>query len=74
MNTRRLRAEIVANFETQKAFGKSIGWDQNKVSKMLTGKYVPDVDEAAVIAVKLQLRESTYREIFLHEISPNGYV
>lgn len=72
MNTNRLRGEIVAEFKTQTAFAKAIKWHENKVSKMITGKYIPTVDEAAEISELLHLTISTYKEIFLDLKSPNG--
>lgn len=65
MNVNRLRGEISAVHRTQKAFAESIKWHKNKVSKMMTGKYIPTVDEAVDISDSLQLTRSKYEEIFL---------
>lgn len=72
MNINVLRGINSERLRTQQALGEAIGWHRNKVSKLFTGKYIPNVDEAAEIADKLKLTEAEYREIFLHKASPNG--
>ena len=72
LNTCRLRGEIAAIFKTQTAFADAIGWHKNKVTKMLTGKYKPDIDEVAEMAVLLHLDEPKFCDIFLPKESPNG--
>lgn len=39
---------------------------------MITGKYVPTIDEAAEISELLHLTINKYEEIFLDSKSPNG--
>lgn len=65
MNIDKLRGEIATVYKTQIAFANAIRWHVNKVSKMMTGKYIPTVDEAAHIADKLNLNLEKYSEIFL---------
>lgn len=65
MNIRRLKAEIVAEYNTQASFAKAIGWNENKVSKIIQGRYKPDTDEVAKIADVLHLDECRYCAIFL---------
>ena len=72
MDLCRLRGEIVAGYRTQSAFADAIGWHKNKVTKMLTGKYMPDTDELAEMAYLLNLEEKKFCDIFLHSKSPNG--
>lgn len=72
MNTRRLKAEIIAEYGTQAAFAHAIGWHTNKVSKIIREKYKPDTDEVAKISDVLHLDERRYCEIFLPRISPFG--
>ena len=72
MNACRLRGEIAAAYKTQARFAKAVNWHVNKASKMITGKYVPTVDEAAEISEALNLSRERYEEIFLTAISPNG--
>lgn len=72
MDIRRLKAEIVAEYDTQAAFAKAIGWHENKVSKIIRGHYKPDTDEVAKMVEVLHLDESRYCSIFLPQKSPNG--
>ena len=72
MNLHRLRGEIVANYGTQKRFSEAMGWHQNKVTAMLTGKYIPDVNEANEMAERLRLPENVFCDIFLAKKSPYG--
>lgn len=72
MNIAKLRAEIVYRYKTQTAFASAIGWTENKLSKMMTGKYKPDTDEVAKIVEALRLDERQYCDIFLPSLSPIG--
>lgn len=72
MNVNKLRGEIVAQYRTQRAFAEQIGWHQNKMSKLMTGKYKPDTDDIAAIMQALQLSEHSFCDIFMPEKSPNG--
>lgn len=72
MNICRLRGEIVTIFKTQSAFANAIGWHKNKVTNMLSGKYKPDTDEVAKMALLLNLDEPKFCDIFLSQKSPNG--
>lgn len=72
MNIDALRGITAKKLRTQRALSTALGWTENKVSKMFTGKYVPDVNEAADMAVKLNLTKEEYQEIFLPKASPNG--
>lgn len=72
MNLNRLKGEIIAVFGTQNAFCTAIGWHKSKVSRLITGKYIPNVDEAAQISLLLSLPSEKYYEIFLPQKSPNG--
>lgn len=72
MNLDKLRGKIVEKFGSQKSFSMAIGWHENKVSAVLTGKYILDVDEAAEVAERLSLTSREYLDIFLIKKSPNG--
>ena len=72
LNSDRLRSEIAAKYRTQGEFAHALRWHKNKLSKMMTGKYKPDTDEAARIADVLGLDEQRYCDIFLPQKSPNG--
>lgn len=72
MNTRLLKSSIVEIFGTQKAFASAIGWHQNKLSNLMTKKYVPTIDEVEHIRTSLGLSDERFMQIFLSEKSPNG--
>lgn len=72
MNLNRLKGEIIAVFGTQDTFSNAIGWHRNKVSRLVNGQYIPDINEAAEISALLNLTNEKYCEIFLPKRSPNG--
>lgn len=72
MDLNRLKGEIIAEFGTQDEFSKAINWHKSKVSRILRGKYIPNIEEAAEIARILGLSTSQYEQIFLREKSPIG--
>ena len=65
MNTDVLRGEIAATYRTQANFAGKIGWNCNKVSRLLNGSYKPNTDEIAKIASVLGLSEKQFCNIFL---------
>lgn len=65
MNTSLLKGEIVAKYDSQKNFSKAIGWPQNKLSRMMTQKYIPDIAEASKIKTMLELDSEKASRIFL---------
>lgn len=67
-----LRRRIYGAFETQKAFATALGWHPNKLNKLLTGKYLPDVDEADAISKLLRLTNEEHCSIFSRIESPIG--
>ncbi len=60
-----LRDRIIKKYNNQSVFAREVKWSDSKVSSMLRGKYVPNVDEAAVICEALEMPENVYRDIFL---------
>lgn len=72
INENLLRGVVYAKYKTQAAFAKSIGWNQNKVSALLNGNYIPDVNEAALIFDNTKMSLEQYISIFLPMPSPNG--
>ena len=65
MNRSELRSKVFGKFKTQKAFANAINWPEQKVSKLLNGDYVPDVDQASDISNVLNLNEGDFCAIFL---------
>lgn len=72
MNLNRLKGEIIASYGSQKTFAKHIGWTQNKVCKMVKGKYKPDTDDVDILVRALGLGPDKFLAIFLPNSSPNG--
>lgn len=72
MNTTELKLEIIKQFGTQYKFAEALGWHKNKISRMMQGKYIPDLNEVMFISDKLHLNEERFFEIFLNKKLPNG--
>ena len=72
MNTQRLRGEVVSQYGSQYRFAKALGWHQNKLSRLMTGKYIPNINEVADISHKLNLDDNMHLKIFLDKTTPNG--
>ena len=72
MNLGKLKGEIIANYGSQKAFAQHIGWPQNKVCRLVAGKYKPDTDDVDIIVKALNLDKEGFLAVFLPAISPNG--
>lgn len=72
MNTRLLKSSIVEIYGTQKAFANAIGWHQNKLSNLMTSKYVPTLDEVERMRTSLKLSDERFMQIYLPNKSPNG--
>ena len=64
MDYRQLKRKIRIEYDSQNAFAMAINWHRNKVSAMVTGKYIPDVDEAADISKALHLSVREHYKIF----------
>lgn len=67
-----LREKIYGEYGNQAKFSRAIGWNVNTINRILSGKRIPDVNEAAEIANALHLTIIEYRRIFLPNISPYG--
>lgn len=72
MRTDKLRGQVAERYKSWAAFARAIGWPQNKVQRLLRGDYIPDVDEAAMLAESLGFGLEQTRDIFLSTESPNG--
>lgn len=73
MNIRALRGAVAERFKTQSAFAKALGWSDNKVSRLMTGKHSPDMEEISKITRVLDLSKERYIDIFYLPItSTNG--
>ena len=60
MQTNILRGEIVAKFGTLCAFSKALNWHKNKLSRLMTAKYLPNINETAKMAELLEITHENY--------------
>lgn len=51
----RLKAQIKAVYGTEKAFAAAMGWQRQKASYLVNGRYVPNVREVNQIAAALRM-------------------
>ena len=65
MDIAKLRGQIAAKFKTQTAFAYAIGWNKNKITRMLRGLYNPNTYEVALMIKVLEIPEEQCYEIFL---------
>lgn len=72
MDTMMLKSAIFRKYRTIAEFLQDIGWSRSKMGRLLGGKYLPDVVEAATISRLLELQTDEYIKIFLPLPSPNG--
>lgn len=72
INANLLRSKIFEKYRSQADFSREIGWDANRVSKILNGKYIPNVNDCAEIAKILSLTADGYVAIFMPTLSPYG--
>lgn len=72
MDTMMLKSAIFRKYRTIAEFLQDIGWSRSKMGRLLGGKYLPDVVEAATISRLLELQTDEYIKIFLHLPSQEG--
>jgi DNA-binding helix-turn-helix protein len=72
INSKKLRGRIHEEFRSLSEFTRTVGWSQNKIGNILSGRRVPDINECAQMAEALNLDTTEYVEIFLPQLSPNG--
>lgn len=72
MDVLAFRGAVFGRYRTQSEFCDAMGWHRNKVSKLMRGKYMPDVDEAAKLSEKMGMTIDEYQKIFLPRSAPNG--
>lgn len=68
----KLREKVYGKYRNQANFSKTIGWNPNRINKILNQKKIPDVDECATISRALSLSEAEFIKIFMPYLSPNG--
>lgn len=65
MNYLALCSAVFERYTTQAALCDALRWKKRKVTRLLTGKYQPDTDEAAALSYLLCLTYDEYIQIFL---------
>ena len=64
MDTMMLKSAIYRKYRTITDFSKAIGWSSSKMSRLLGGRYLPDVVEATAISTLLDLQTDEFMKIF----------
>ena len=64
MDTMMLKSAIYRKYRTITDFLKDIGWSSSKMSRLLGGRYLPDVVEATAIGALLDLQTDEFMKIF----------
>lgn len=64
MNHRLLKSLAIFKHGSVGEFTIKLGWNRNKVSKLLNGKYNPSVDEASEINEVLSLNTDEFLSVF----------
>lgn len=67
-----LRIEILKRFPSESAFARKIGWDKQKLNKIVNSRQNPTVEDINEMAVGLGMAASDVYLIFLRHKSPNG--
>jgi len=69
---RELCGLIHAQYDTESALAKELGWSRQRLNKITTGQKEPDLHEAAALARSLGVSLEFMAHIFLKAKSPNG--
>lgn len=67
-----LRIEILKKFPSESAFARKIGWDKQKLNKIVNSRQKPTVEDINEMAAGLEMPASEVYLIFLRHKSPNG--
>ena len=64
MDAVKLWSKIKKKFGSQYKFAEEIGWHRNKVSRMIRGNYIPNINEVMEISGKLHIEGKEFFEIW----------
>lgn len=67
-----IRGAVYDKYRTFTKFADALGWNKQRVSKIITGQKVPNVNEVAEMADALGLTVEHVAYFFLPKKSPNG--
>jgi len=72
VNISKLRGAIFEKYKNLSVLSQELKWYPNKISRILNGQYIPNVDDCSQLSGKLNLDSNTFMQIFLPNLSPNG--
>lgn len=67
ININALKGKIVEKYGSQRAFCEHIGYNQNTLSRIMSGKKFPNVRESGLFAEALNLSADEFLKIFYPE-------
>lgn len=67
ININAFKGKIVEKYGSQRAFCEHLGYAPNRLSRIMSGKRVPDIGETALFAQALQLNADEFYKIFYPE-------
>jgi len=71
LDREKLRGAIYSKFKSASACASVMGWHKQKLSKVINGQYVPNVDEIKEIAKVCQMSNAEFDVVFLPFRSQN---
>ena len=66
-----IRGAVLNRFKSYTEFAEVLGWPKQRLSKIITGKKIPNVNEIAEMADGLDMTINGVAEFFLTSKSPN---
>ena len=69
---RKLKSLIYEKYDTEKECAESMGWQKQRLNKIVNGKKEPSVSEAVAFAAAIEQPVVVVINIFLSMMSPNG--
>lgn len=67
INSNAFKGRIVEEYGSQRAFCEHIGYDQNTLSRIMSGKKHPNIKESSAFAEALHLSADEFLKIFYPE-------
>lgn len=72
MQSYELKGLIYSKYDNQSALSERLGWTRQRLSRIVTGQKMPDVEELNELSVALDVPVDNLIHIFLRSKSPNG--
>lgn len=67
-----LKSLIYGKYNNQSELSRHLGWSKQRLSRIVTGQKMPDVEELNELSAALDEPVENMIHIFLREKSPNG--